>query len=362
MRILLLWADERSPNLGVRALAEGHEALLRQVWPDADIVKHNFGSRATPVPMGTVRSATRELLTGRGGMVPWLRDFDLIVDTRSGDSFADIYGLNRLAVMTEMAEAVRRSGVPMVLGPQTYGPFETRRSTLMAKWALRSASLVMARDSVSAAVVGRLGRPVDALTTDVVFSLPRPSREPGRHDIAFNVSGLLWRGQPGTDAVAYRRTVVDLIGAWHDQGREVTLVPHVLEGSAKDSDVDVLDEVLDSLDRSLEVVVPDSLAAVRRELAGASVTVGSRMHCCLNSLSVGVPAIPLAYSRKFAPLLADLGWTKTVSLSDSGDPVREVLEHTNDERLPSLVPEVLQAAAEKLDTARDALQRLEVLR
>ena len=42
--------------------------------------------------------------------------------------------------------------------------------------------------------------------------------------------------------------------------------------------------------------------------------IGSRMHACLNALSVGTPAIPLAYSRKFAPLLGDLGWAHVVDL------------------------------------------------
>jgi polysaccharide pyruvyl transferase WcaK-like protein len=49
------------------------------------------------------------------------------------------------------------------------------------------------------------------------------------------------------------------------------------------------------------------------------------MHACLNSLSVGTPAIPLAYSRKFAPLLADVGWEYVVSLAEA-DPAGRVLE------------------------------------
>ena len=53
------------------------------------------------------------------------------------------------------------------------------------------------------------------------------------------------------------------------------------------------------------------------------------MHACLNSLSVGTPAIPLAYSRKFAPLLADSGWTRCVDLRNSADPVGDVLAGTD---------------------------------
>ena len=56
-----------------------------------------------------------------------------------------------------------------------------------------------------------------------------------------------------------------------------------------------------------------------------------RMDACLNSRSVGTPAIPLAYSRKFAPLLADLGWTRCVDLRNSADPVGDVLADMQDE-------------------------------
>ena len=38
------------------------------------------------------------------------------------------------------------------------------------------------------------------------------------------------------------------------------------------------------------------------------------MHACLNALSMGTPVVPLAYSRKFHPLLAPLGVTTTVDL------------------------------------------------
>ena len=55
-------------------------------------------------------------MTPRDELVDWLKGFDLVVDTRAGDSFADIYGLMRHLTMSLMHEAVRRAGVPVVLG------------------------------------------------------------------------------------------------------------------------------------------------------------------------------------------------------------------------------------------------------
>jgi colanic acid/amylovoran biosynthesis protein len=359
MRVLLLWAGDTSPNLGVRVLAAGHRALITSIWPQAEVVEHNFGAQASPVPMGSTRAEVKELLTGRGGVVDWLRDdFDLVVDTRSGDSFSDLYGLPRLTVMTLLAEAVRRSGTPLVYGPQTYGPYLARRARLMAKWSLRHADLVLARDSTSAEVVAGLGRPADLVTTDVVFALPQPSSPRRDGDVLFNVSGLLWRGAADVDPGEYRRIVVEAIRGLGESGRRVTLLAHVLAGKSGDSDVEVIDEVVRAVGSPLPVFVPDSLQDARTAMAGARLVIGSRMHACLNSLSVGVPAIPLAYSQKFAPLMLDIGWRHTIRLGSAADPVGQVLRLAGDAALGEQVPAVRAAADGKLAAASELIQGL----
>src|SRR5699024_10969139 len=87
-----------------------------------------------------------------------------------------------------------------------------------------------------------------------------------------------------------------------------------------DNDVPAARELAAQVDGDLEVVVPTDLDSVRETIAGARLLIGSRMHACLNALSVGTPAIPLAYSRKFAPLLDSVGWTTGFDLRTAGPP------------------------------------------
>ncbi len=358
MRALVLWAAPGSPNLGVRALAEGTAALVRRTWPGAEVVTADYGDSPAPVRMGDPRVLAREWVSGRGGLLPWLRGFDVVVDTRSGDSFADIYGLQRLSAMSAVARTVRRAGVPLVLGPQTLGPFRTRRGRLLARWSMAGAALTMARDSRSAAYAAELGRPVGALTTDVVFAMdvPRPGR---RRDVVLNVSGLLWRPNPHVDSAAYRATVARLHRGLVAAGREVTLLAHVLDSPSHDNDVPAVREFAAGLSGAQEVVVPRSLEEVRQVLAGAAVVVGSRMHACLNALSVGTPAVPLAYSRKFAPLLGDLGWHHSADLRDDR-PEEEVLRLVTGHPLAAEVPALRQRAQVLLGTAETALRAVAV--
>lgn len=318
MRALVLWADDRSPNLGVRALGEGTAALARRVWPQAEVEFQNFGRGPSPLPVRAARSLVRERVTGAAGLQRWLASFDVVLDTRAGDSFADIYGLGRLTTMSVLGELATQAGTPVVLGPQTIGPFSTRRGRALARHSLRRAALVMARDSVSAEHAARDGRPVDVLTTDVVFALPVPVVERTR-DVLLNVSGLLWNPGPHVDAAAYRTVVTEVVAGLHAAGRRVELLAHVLESSSPDNDVPVVRELAATLTPGVEPLVPQSLDEVRRLVGSAQLVIGSRMHACLNALSMGTPAVPLAYSRKFAPLLADLGWGHTIDLRTASD-------------------------------------------
>lgn len=307
LRILVLWAEETSPNLGVAVLARGSRDLLRRVHPEAEFVFANYGARPPQIPWGRPRSLLRERIQHRFGMLEYLRGFDLVWDTRSGDSFADIYGLDRHLTMSLVHEFAVQAGTPVAMAPQTVGPFTTRRGRAVGRRTLHRSTYVLARDPESAQEAEAQGRPADLVTADLVFAIDQPA--PGRsRDVLFNVSGLLWRENPHVDAAAYRRTVRETIARLRADGREVSLLAHVLDSPNPDNDVPVVRELSAENDGQLEVVVPTGLDDVRSTIAGANVLIGSRMHACLNALSVGVPAVPLAYSRKFAPLLHSVGW------------------------------------------------------
>lgn len=356
MRALVAWADDTSPNLGVRVLAQGSRALLQRVWPDAEVDCQNFGRGPAPMPLGRARGMVRERVTGRRGLLEWLSGYDVVMDTRSGDSLADIYGIPRLLRMTVFGELAAEAGVPVVLSPQTIGPFGSLRGRALARWTLRRAAMVMVRDGESAECARTLGREPDVRTTDVVFALPVPDVERSR-DVVLNVSGLLWEPGPHVDAAGYRRTVQDLLSTLSGNGRQITLLAHVLDSHLADNDVPTV-RALAEQHPGVELVVPTDLADVRRVLASAEVVVGSRMHACLNALSVGTPVIPLAYSRKFAPLLTDLGWEHTVDLRTAPDPAAAVLKHLATEDLRAQAERARARAQALLAPAEDALRSL----
>lgn len=360
MKALVLWANDIQPNLGVRALAHGSEALIKLAFPGADVRFRGLGAEGDgPINIGHLKPLFKERVTGHKGLMDWLASFDLVLDTRAGDSFTDIYGLHRLVQMSVIGEFARQVGVPVALGPQTIGPFKSLPARLLAKRVLHRSDVVMTRDPRSAEAAAILGRRADVVATDVVFALPRPEVTRSR-DVILNVSGLLWEENPHVPFGHYRETVRDLVRALEAEGRSVSLLAHVLPPPTKTSADNDLHAV-QSLDRNLggsrELLIPEDLWDVRRTVASASIVVGARMHACLNALSVGTPAIPMAYSRKFSPLLDALGWRHTVDAREK-DAARMVRDQLANPDLVAALPGAVSAAGDRIQHAVQALRTI----
>lgn len=337
LRVLLLRADPTSPNLGVRVLAEGMTALSQRAW-GADTVVHvqNYDGGDTGMSFNKA-AVVKDILRPRGPISATVKRYDVVADVGGGDSFTDIYGLRRLGLLLYTQWASQRAGVPTILAPQTIGPFTRWLPRKLAARSMKRMVLVLARDNASEQEASRLGRPADLSATDVVFALSVPTVARTR-DVVINPSGLLWRDNHHVDAARYRDSVRALIARLLADGRGVSLMPHVLDSPNADNDWPV---VLELASEFPDVVVeqPTSIADVREIAASANLLIGARMHACLNAISVGTPALPWAYSRKFAPLLGDIGWEHVVDLRTEDDPVAATYRILEQHELASLKSE-----------------------
>ena len=326
-KILVLWSDDRSPNLGVRALAAGAVAVINEADPTAKVILQDFAPNEQGFSLG--RKSIISQMTNRS-IAKWLREFDVVLDTGAGDSFTDIYGIKRLLMMTVTQRAAIGGPTKFVMLPQTIGPFRGFASRGLARRTVRGADRVYVRDSQSAAALTLLGRSADLLTTDLVFAIPKSVGFEER-DVILNPSGLLWESNPHVDSEAYVEATHGLIDSLLDSGRSVTLMAHVIKNGSRDDDTRAIEQLRARYVGRVEYLIPSDLREARQALAGAAVVIGARMHACLNAVSQGVPAIPWAYSDKFAPLLNDLEFGSTVDLrSDVKSAVSMTLELLSD--------------------------------
>lgn len=348
MKVLILWADSRSANLGVRVLAEGMRSLAVAAFGSDTVVDfQDYGPGDSKIGFGG-RTIIKDVGRRKGPIKEKLAQYELILDSGAGDSFADIYGARRLITMNYAHRVAHRAGVPVVLGPQTLGPFEAYWSRRIARSSLHIARAVFARDSTSLRFANALGRPAHP-STDVVFALPQPhDHEIKRRDVVMNVSGLLWNSDRHVNAALYRAAVIATIERIRAAGRDVALMAHVIDNPTADNDVPAIHEAARAVSGDIETIVPRDLADARRVVAGASVVIGARMHACLNALSTGTPAIPWAYSRKFAPLLSDVGWDISLDIRDAEALPNTTMRHLDQGFAPGSVESLNSRASLRL--------------
>ncbi|MEM1342977.1 MAG: polysaccharide pyruvyl transferase family protein [Pseudomonadota bacterium] len=335
LTIGLLWHSTHSANLGVGALTLGHLALLDRLTERLGIVPRYvvLGAR-DPVPdyivredVETVAIPDRQMLRPIGGLGAALRPCDVVLDIGAGDSFADIYGVRRFLRLTVPKIAALMLKRPLVLAPQTIGPFERPWVRRMAVATMDRADLVASRDTRSTDYLKHLGHRGPAIeATDVALLLPHTPPPKARKDqrirVGLNVSGLLFAGgyhggnQFGL-ALDYPSLIRHLLASLTaDERIEVHLIGHVLAPSgAVEDDHNVCERLAGEF--------PGTICAPRfaggpseakSYIAGMDVFAGARMHACIAAFSTGVAVVPMAYSRKFAGLFGTLGYDLVADL------------------------------------------------
>lgn len=323
----LMWHSLGSGNLGVGALTESNIALVRQA-------AEAHGLRVRFIIFGTSASSNAALATEleaaghtlevrrirvfRREFRDAVRECDLVLDIGEGDSFSDIYGLKRFLFYWLSKNIVCSAGVPLVLSPQTIGPFNSSLARLLAKQVMRRCRMIFARDHLSGDYLRQLGMHGNTSEAiDVAFKLPflRSSHPGEKIKFGLNVSGLLFSGgytrnnQFGLTIdypAAMRQLLVQLCSL---PDVEVHLISHVIEPNMPvEDDVHAAGELQKEFPSVHVVPVFKRPSEAKSYIAGMDFFVGARMHACIAAFSSGVPVVPVAYSRKFNGLFGVLGY------------------------------------------------------
>jgi polysaccharide pyruvyl transferase WcaK-like protein len=263
---------------------------------------------------------------------------DLVASLAGGDSFSDIYGMERLLYVSLPQILVLLLGKRLLLLPQTVGPFRSRWSQAIARFIVRRADRAYSRDHSGVEELRRLAparhrndfkfcydvglvldphKPKDLEVAGISFSVLR------RPVVGLNVSGLLYMGGYTRanmfglrcDYAQLVKSIIRLMIT--GKSCTVLLVPHVL-GTHAESDESSCRRVYDELTAQY----PGALGLVQgrynqheiKYLIGqCDFFVGSRMHACIAAASQSVPAVSIAYSDKFAGVMQSLGLSNLVA-------------------------------------------------
>lgn len=334
LKIALIFHLARNDNLGVGALTVSEVEILRMLAKRQGLDLHITvidGDDPRPPCVSGPDVTVRAMRPIRNPLSFFrvVRANDMVVDIGGGDSFADIYGGGRFAKMALMKFLVHLAGRPLVIAPQTIGPFKSRFRQFIAAQTIRLSAIVATRDAMSTKATRAMGVKRDIIeASDVALRLPYTApaaRAPGPVRVGINVSGLLMSGGYTRNnmfglQMDYRQLVRDIITRFqaHPDGCEIHLVPHVIAYNRGSAMGDVEDDYQASLDIAKEfpgVIVAPAFATppeAKSYIAGLDFFMGARMHACIGAFSSGVPVVPMAYSRKFAGLFGTIGYDHTV--------------------------------------------------
>ncbi|HZZ69126.1 MAG TPA: polysaccharide pyruvyl transferase family protein [Phenylobacterium sp.] len=317
IRIGLLWHSTNSGNLGVGALTLANMAIARDVAVEMGLDPKfmifgmsDTGASYVPRELADIFPIVARSMLSPGGYWKAIGQQDVVLDIGAGDSFADIYSLLRFAYLwlTKVVATVRRK--PLLLSPQTIGPFTKPLYRLAARIALRGAAAVVVRDQPSFDAMKSLAPKVRTIqSTDVAFALPFEDRSTAKNGprirVGINASGLLF-GDAVTGrnrfalsfdyAELMRRFIADLLARGDV---DVHLFAHVVSDDPVDDDRSAIDRLkaeFPAVTRTPDFAGPSEAKAF---ISSLDFMVSGRMHACIGALSALTAVVPIAYSRKF---------------------------------------------------------------
>lgn len=319
IRIGLMGLNFCSDNLGCAALSLSFYSelvdILRSLKVDASVFiisgKSDFCIKEGPeypvvfqeYHMSDIRTLLRAYYL--------LKKCDVVFDFTEGDSFSDIYGRAVFYKSALLKLLVEHSRAKLILGPQTYGPFERKDCRIIAKHIIKQAEMVYSRDERSREYLVEIGTEKDVQTaTDVAFRLPYIKKANllniGKIKVGINISGLLWEDRQSgnnqlglvTDYVEYSCRIVEAL--LMNSNYEIYLIPHAgMDLKDKASDYAACYEMKQKFEKCILLYGSCDPIEVKNTLAQMDIVIAARMHASIGAFSSGVFTIPFAYSRKF---------------------------------------------------------------
>lgn len=420
--VLILGATYATGNMGVDALLSGSAASVWHGAPNARVVVLDYGSAPLiwtipsaagdrKIPLFNLRFSWKWWLRNNGFLLLALAMLTRILPIQAlrrqlianipaltlienasvglslagGDSFSDIYGIRRLLYVSLPQLLVLAMGRPLVLLPQTLGPFKAGWAKWIGRFIMKRARRVYSRDRVSLVMARELlGEDADhvrlskdmgfALTPSPPIDIPEWANRKDRPLVGLNVSGLLYMGGYNhSNMFGIHGDYPDLmrkIVRWLTNTAEtdVVLVTHVTGESEGDDKAcaALYEDLKNECDGRLHLADPGfSHREIKYLIGKCDFFLGSRMHACIAALSQEVPAVGLAYSRKFVGVFETVGVEDlVVDLRDLN--IDEVLERVETlfhrreqfaEQLRETIPHARDEALNLLTRISDSEQK-----
>lgn len=255
-----------------------------------------------------------DLLSKYGIILPFTRasryvkQVEIEAADYGGDGFSDIYGDKDFLNRMNQTWFLRKANVPLIMLPQTVGPFKSKQMYDVAVDIMRYAKDIFVRDGKFAEEFKKLGLNYTQTKDISSFMKPEPwDIEIKPKAVGLNVSGLAYsntfHGLEGQFDV-YPELIDRIINHFRNKGCTIYLIPHSYGYNQPivDDDMIACRQAYDRLtDKNNVMLVDKDMTApqVKYLISKMTFFMGARMHANFAAIYTGVPVFGTAYSYKF---------------------------------------------------------------
>lgn len=255
-----------------------------------------------------------------------VRKTSLVAAINGGDGFSDIYGADLFKQRLPDIEFAIDNKIPLIMLPQTIGPFKDEICLSLASSILKYSFHVYIRDSCFVDELEKMGVKYE-LTNDLSFYMkPEPWDIDVNKDnaVGLNISGLAWDNNFHTLSEQfdnYKELIRGIITMFQNKGKTIYLIPHSYNYYSPElfnDDLKASKDAYNELEDKTNVVLIDKdlkSPQIKFLISQMSFFVGTRMHANYAAIFTKVPVFGLAYSYKFKGAFENNGiYNRTASI------------------------------------------------
>lgn len=339
LNVLIKQVRTEWPDAGIKLASLEHPAefptfddatnvgSIRLYSGDADISRPRRLSRKAFVaalsfiwgrlPLSARNAATRHLPHGLSGELTAIIEADLVLSASGGymnatNSLGGNLNIWHLLLPLKLAHQI---GKPVIMAPQSFGPFGNNWQRRAVVRTVNCLEHSFVREDKSINLLTTLGanpqlisRAIDsgfAFDTDITSQSTKLRQEP-----RIGITARTWL--PDAAQTAYEKGIAEAITAVNSKyGAHFSLIPQVTSELYEDDDR-VPERRIAEFARAAGAEVEQidthlSHHDVKRLYAGLDITIGTRFHSVIFSLTSYVPAIAIEYEHKTSGIMHDLG-------------------------------------------------------
>lgn len=276
------------------------------------------------------------LLYKYGIRLPWtpcgraIKQTKCVAAINGGDGFSDIYNTRTFFSRLYDTWIAMKRNIPVIILPQTIGPFELKSNREIANEILKYAKKIYVRDDKFVTELQKMGQEYE-ITKDLSYYMKPEAWDIDIVDgaIGLNVSGLAYSNKFRTlsgQFECYPKLINQIIEKFQEMGKTIYLIPHSYNYNVPEiynDDIVACKEAYNRLkDKTNVILVNEDLISpqIKYLISRMSFFIGTRMHANFAAIYTGVPLFGLAYSYKFEGAFNAHGiYNQTVMINNIGE-------------------------------------------